>query len=75
MARRRKQHPTHRVMFGDDITGICQGWRFASVVKVGTKWIYFKLFEGNDHTYKAKLPRWHALQKYEVDKKGQRIAS
>jgi hypothetical protein len=73
MARKRKYHPTHRVMFGDDIRNVAQGWRYASVIKTGTKWVYFVLFEGTGAVYKAAIPKWKSLTKYECDKKGRRI--
>lgn len=68
-----KVYPTHHVLFDDGISGVCQGWRYASVTKTGTKWTYFRLFDGTDHTYKVKNKKWESLKKHITDKTGQKI--
>jgi hypothetical protein len=64
-----KLKPTHHVMFGDDIAGIAQGWRYTAVTKTGSKWTYFQLLDGTGHTYKVKNPKWESLRKKEYPPK------
>lgn len=59
-------YPTHHVLFDDSISGISQGWRYASITKIGNKWTYFKLFDGTDHTYKVLHRKWESLRKKDV---------
>lgn len=67
-----KLQPTHHVLFDDSVSGIAQGWRYAVVTKIGSKWTHFQLFDGTEHTYKVQNRKWNTLKMRDLSKSNQK---